>query len=46
MITEIDHVQLAMPAGGEDDARAFYCGVLGFVETPKPHELAKRGGAC
>lgn len=41
----IDHVQLAIPAGGEDAARAFYAGVLGFEETLKPQELAKRGGA-
>ena len=26
----VDHVQLAMPAGGEDAARAFYAGVLGL----------------
>lgn len=42
--TAIDHVQLAMPAGREDDARAFFCGVLGMTEIPKPPELAKRGG--
>ena len=41
----IDHVQLAMPAGGEDAARSFYTGILGLVETPKPPVLAKRGGA-
>ncbi len=41
----IDHVQLAMPAGGEDAARAFYCGVLGLTEVPKPAALAGRGGA-
>ncbi|HET9028766.1 MAG TPA: VOC family protein [Candidatus Aquilonibacter sp.] len=40
----IDHVQLAMPSGGEDGARAFYVRVLGMVELPKPEELAKRGG--
>jgi catechol 2,3-dioxygenase-like lactoylglutathione lyase family enzyme len=40
----IDHVQLAMPAGGEDQARAFYGQVLGLPETPKPPELARRGG--
>lgn len=40
----IDHVQLAMPAGGEDDARAFYDGVLGIPEKPKPPHLAARGG--
>jgi catechol 2,3-dioxygenase-like lactoylglutathione lyase family enzyme len=40
----IDHVQLAMPAGEEDRARAFYAGLLGMAELPKPPELAKRGG--
>lgn len=40
----IDHVQLAMPRGREDDARAFYCAILGMDELPKPPELAKRGG--
>lgn len=33
-----------MPPGGEDDARAFYCGVLGMTELQKPPELVKRGG--
>ena len=40
----IDHVQLAMPVGGEPVARAFYVGVLGFVELPKPAVMAARGG--
>ena len=44
-ILAIDHVQLAMPEGGEDAARAFYAGVLGLAEVPKPAELAGRGGA-
>jgi catechol 2,3-dioxygenase-like lactoylglutathione lyase family enzyme len=43
-ILEIDHVQLAMPAGGEDKAREFYAGVLGLPELTKPANLAKRGG--
>ena len=43
-IVEVHHVQLAMPAGGEDAARRFYYGVLGIPEVPKPSELAKRGG--
>ncbi len=43
-ILAIDHVQVSMPAGGEERARAFYAGILGFVEVPKPPELAKRGG--
>ena len=45
MIVGIDHVQLAMPPGREDDARAFYEGLLGIPEVPKPAALAKRGGA-
>lgn len=40
----IDHVQLAMPAGGEEQARGFYADVLGIPEQPKPPHLAKRGG--
>jgi catechol 2,3-dioxygenase-like lactoylglutathione lyase family enzyme len=44
-LNRLDHIQLAIPAGGEDVARAFYSGVLGFTELPKPPELAKRGGA-
>jgi catechol 2,3-dioxygenase-like lactoylglutathione lyase family enzyme len=44
-IHSIDHVQIAIPNGGEGKARAFYVSVLGFIEIPKPPELAKRGGA-
>ena len=40
----IDHVQAAMPVGGEDQARAFYGDLLGLPEQPKPPELATRGG--
>lgn len=40
----IDHVQLAIPEGGEDVARRFYVGTLGFVEVPKPPVMAARGG--
>src|SRR5688572_29767676 len=44
-IVGIHHVQLAMPAGRETEARAFYSGLLGLPEVPKPPELARRGGA-
>lgn len=44
-ILSIDHVQIAMPAGEENQARVFYIELLGFYEIPKPAELAKRGGA-
>jgi len=40
----VDHVQLAMPRGEEERARAFYVGVLGMLELPKPPNLALRGG--
>lgn len=43
-IEDLNHVQLAMPAGGEDAARRFYEGVLGIPEAAKPPHLAKRGG--
>ena len=44
MIVGIEHVQLAMPRGGEDAARAFYTGMLGLPERTKPPLLAARGG--
>lgn len=43
-VLSVHHVQLAMPAGEEENARAFYVNLLGFTEIPKPAELAKRGG--
>lgn len=43
-VTGIDHVQLAIPEGGENRAREFYGAVLGLPEVPKPAHLAKRGG--
>ena len=41
----LHHVQLACPAGSEGGLRAFYVGVLGMTEVPKPPALAARGGA-
>lgn len=43
-ITGLDHVQVAIPRGGEDVARAFYGQLLGMTEVPKPPQLAARGG--
>ncbi len=43
-IIGLDHVQLAMPAGREDDAVAFYEGLLGLTNVAKPAHLAVRGG--
>lgn len=44
MIKSIDHVQLAMPPGSEQQARSFYGDALGMAELPKPPELRGRGG--
>jgi catechol 2,3-dioxygenase-like lactoylglutathione lyase family enzyme len=43
-VERIEHVQLAMPAGGEAEAARFYAGLLGITEVPKPPHLAARGG--
>ena len=43
-LSALDHVQLAMPRGGEADAEAFYGGPLGLRRVPKPEPLAARGG--
>jgi catechol 2,3-dioxygenase-like lactoylglutathione lyase family enzyme len=44
MITGYDHVQIAIPAGGEDLARAFYAELLDMQEATNPPALAARGG--
>ena len=43
-VVAIDHVQLAMPAGGEASAETFYAGLLGLRRVPKPVHLERRGG--
>ena len=43
-VRHLDHVQLAIPAGGEDAARAFFVDVLGFREVEKPEPMKARGG--
>lgn len=43
-VLRLDHVQLAMPAGGEEQAISFYEGLLGITHVPKPPHLAQRGG--
>lgn len=43
-IVRLDHVQLAMPAGREAEAEAFYSGLLGLRRRPKPEPMASRGG--
>jgi catechol 2,3-dioxygenase-like lactoylglutathione lyase family enzyme len=40
----IDHVQICIPKGKEDEARAFYTDILGLKEIPKPASLIANGG--
>jgi catechol 2,3-dioxygenase-like lactoylglutathione lyase family enzyme len=42
-ITGFDHVQIAIPEGGEDEARAFFTGLLGMKEVAKPANLSRLG---
>ncbi|MDJ0628535.1 MAG: VOC family protein [Rhodobacter sp.] len=44
MSAVLDHVQLAIPRGGEEASRAFWQGLLGWDEIEKPRALASRGG--
>src|SRR5262245_18889 len=43
-LLRFDHIQLALPAGGEEVARGFYAGLRVLAEIPKPEPLAARGG--
>ena len=42
----LDHVQLGMPPGEEERARAYFVGVLGMTEIPKPADGAAGAGGC
>ncbi len=44
MTWQLDHVQIAIPKGGEGAARAFWVGLIGMREVAKPAALAGRGG--
>ena len=44
MIRRLHHAQITIPKGTEDEARDFYCTVLGLRETEKPDSLKGRGG--
>lgn len=41
---DLDHVQVAMPRGAEEQARRFYGEAVGLPEIPKPEPLRSRGG--
>jgi len=45
VITGIDHVQLAIPAGGEERARAFFGDLLGMPEVPVPPALVGKASS-
>ena len=44
MILGVHHVQITIPQHAEAEARAFYVGILGLTEVPKPGPLVPRGG--
>jgi catechol 2,3-dioxygenase-like lactoylglutathione lyase family enzyme len=43
-VTRLDHVQLCIPPGAEDEAREFYGNILGLEEIEKPEVLKPDGG--
>jgi catechol 2,3-dioxygenase-like lactoylglutathione lyase family enzyme len=43
-VRALDHVQLAIPPGGEAASRRFWVGAMGLTEIEKPPHLAARGG--
>lgn len=44
MNASLDHVQIAIPAGGEVAVRQFYGALVGLDELDKPTEMEGRGG--
>ncbi|MDQ3801776.1 MAG: VOC family protein [Acidobacteriota bacterium] len=44
LILKVQHAQITIPKGAEDEARKFYCDFLGLKEIPKPESLQGRGG--
>jgi catechol 2,3-dioxygenase-like lactoylglutathione lyase family enzyme len=44
VILSVHHAQITIPKGAEDEARSFYCDLLGLEEIPKPESLKGRGG--
>jgi ubiquinone/menaquinone biosynthesis C-methylase UbiE/catechol 2,3-dioxygenase-like lactoylglutathione lyase family enzyme len=43
-IKRLDHVQLCVPIGKEDEAKSFYTGILNLKEILKPDVLISNGG--
>ena len=44
MLLGINHVQITIPDGQEQKAKAFYCDLLGLGEIEKPDILKPNGG--
>ncbi|NRB16252.1 MAG: glyoxalase [Rhodobacteraceae bacterium] len=44
MTLALDHIQIAIPKGGEDQCRAFWGELVGLCEIAKPKALQARGG--
>jgi catechol 2,3-dioxygenase-like lactoylglutathione lyase family enzyme len=40
----LDHIQICIPTGKENEARRFYTDIIGLTEIPKPKELIPNGG--
>lgn len=43
-VIRLHHAMVTIPKVAEEQARAFYCGVLGIAEVAKPESLQGRGG--
>ena len=43
-IKRLDHIQICIPTGKENEARRFYTDLLGLKEIPKPESLLANGG--
>jgi catechol 2,3-dioxygenase-like lactoylglutathione lyase family enzyme len=44
LFQRLHHAEIIIPKGKEEEARAFYCDLLGFREVEKPDVLKKNGG--
>ena len=44
LILRVHHAQITIPKSAENQARKFYCEVLGLKQVPKPESLQNRGG--
>lgn len=44
MIVGVDHVQITIPKGSEQEAKQFYCQFLELREIEKPENRKKNGG--